>query len=32
MIYRWRKKYMPDGEKTQLAQQQDELSNLHKRM
>lgn len=32
MIYRWRKKYTPDGEKTQLAQQQDELSELHKRI
>ena len=32
MIYRWRKKYTPDGEKTQLAQQQDELSNLRKRI
>ena len=32
MIYRWRKKYTPDGEKTQLAQQQDELSKLHKRI
>lgn len=32
MIYRWRKKYTPEGEKTQLAQQQDELSNLRKRI
>jgi len=32
MIYRWRKKYTPDGEKTQLAQQQDELSKLRKRI
>ena len=32
MIYRWRKKYTPDGEKTQLAQQQEELSKLHKRI
>jgi transposase len=32
MIYRWRRKYTPDGEKTQLAQQQDELSELRKRI
>ena len=32
MIYRWRKKYTPDGEKTQLDQQQDELSELSKRI
>ena len=32
MIYRWRKKYTPDGEKTQLAQQQDELSELRRRI
>lgn len=32
MIYRWRKKYTPDGDKTQLAEQQDELSELHKRI
>lgn len=25
MIYRWHRKYTPDGEKPQLAQQQDEL-------
>jgi transposase len=32
MIYRWRKKYTPDGDKTQLAEQQDELSELRKRV
>mgnify|MGYP000977352578 FL=1 len=32
MIYRWRKKYTPDGDKTQLAQQQDELSELRRRI
>ena len=32
MIYRWRKKYTPTGEKTQLAEQQDELSELRKRV
>ena len=32
MINRWRKKYTPDGEMTQLAQQQDELSELHRRI
>lgn len=32
MIYRWRQKYTPDGDKTQLAQQQDELSALRKKI
>ena len=32
MIYRWRQKYTPDGDKTQLAQQQDELSKLRSRV
>lgn len=32
MIYRWRKKYTPNGEKTQLAQKQEELSKLRKRI
>lgn len=32
MIYRWRKKYMPNGDKTQLAEQQDEFSELRKRV
>jgi transposase len=32
MIYRWRQKYTPEGEKTQLAQQQDELSALRRRI
>ena len=32
MIYRWRQKYTPDGDKTQLAEQQDELSKLHSRV
>lgn len=32
MIYRWRKKYTPEGEKTHLTQQQDELSELRKRV
>ena len=32
MIYRWRKKYTPDSDKTQLAEQQDELSELRKRV
>ena len=30
MIYRWWQKYTPDGDKTQLAQQQDELSDLRR--
>ena len=32
MIYRWRKKYTPDGDKTQTAQQQEELSQLRCRI
>jgi transposase len=28
MLYRWRKKYTPDGEKTEMAQQQDEMRQL----
>lgn len=32
MICRWRKKYTPDGEKTRLAEQQDELSDLRKQI
>ena len=32
MIYRWRHKYTPDGEKTQLAQQQDEMSEMRSRI
>ncbi|MEM1486372.1 transposase [Oscillospiraceae bacterium PP1C4] len=28
MIYRWRKKYTPDTDKTQMSQQQDELNQL----
>ena len=32
MIYRWRKKYTPDGDKTQTAQQQEELSQLRSRI
>jgi len=31
MIYRWRKEYTPDGDRTQMAQQQDELSELRRR-
>ena len=32
MIYRGRQKYTPDGDKTQMAEQQDELSKLHSRV
>jgi transposase len=32
MIYRWRQKYTPDGDKTQMAEQQNELSKLHSRV
>ena len=32
MIYRWRKAFTPAGEKTQIAQQQDELSQLRRRV
>ena len=31
MLYRWRKKYTPDGEKTEMAQQQDEMRQLRLR-
>ena len=31
MLYRWRKKYTPDGEKTGMAQQQDEMHQLRLR-
>ena len=31
-IYRWWKKYTPDGDKTQLTEQQGELSELRKRV
>lgn len=32
MIYRWRKKYTPDGDKTQLAEQQDAHGELRRRI
>ena len=32
MIYRWRKKYTPEGEKTQIAQQQDDMNQLRSRI
>ena len=32
MIYRWRQKYTPAGDKTQIAQQQDEMSELRSRI
>lgn len=32
MIYGWWKRYTPDDEKTQLAQQQDELSELRRKI
>ena len=31
MLYRWRKKYTPDGDKTEMAQQQDEMRQLRLR-
>ncbi|MFV0413000.1 MAG: transposase [Oscillospiraceae bacterium] len=31
-IYHWRKKYIPDGDKTQLAKQQEDLSELRSRI
>ncbi|MDD3229934.1 MAG: transposase [Oscillospiraceae bacterium] len=31
MLYRWRKKYTPDGDKTEAAQQQDEMRKLRLR-
>ncbi|WP_137143849.1 V-type ATPase 116kDa subunit family protein [Ethanoligenens harbinense] len=30
-LYRWRKKYTPDGDKTEMAQQQDEMHQLRLR-
>ena len=32
MIYRWRQKYTPDGDKTQMAEQHEELSTWHSRV
>lgn len=32
MIYRWRKAYTPEGDKTQMAQQQDEVNQLRSRI
>lgn len=32
MIYRWRKKFTPEGEKTQLAQQQGDMNELRSRI
>lgn len=32
MIYRWRQKYTPEGEKTQMAQQQDDMNQLRSRI
>lgn len=32
MIYRWRQKYTPDGDRTQMAQQQDDLNTLRSRI
>lgn len=31
MLYRWRKRYTPDGEKTEMAHQQDEMHQLRLR-
>ena len=32
MIYLWRKKYTPEGDKTKMAQQQDDMSALQSRI
>jgi len=32
MIYRWCKKYTPEGEKTQMSQQQDDVNQLRSRI
>ncbi len=32
MLYRWREQYTPVGDKTQMAEQQDELSKLRSRV
>ncbi|MCI1966335.1 MAG: transposase [Oscillospiraceae bacterium] len=31
MLYRWRKKYTPNGDKTEMAQQQDKMRQLRLR-
>jgi len=32
MLHRWRQKYTPDGDKSKMAQQQDDLSQLRSRI
>jgi len=32
MIYRWRKKYTPEGEMPQMSQQQDDVNQLRSRI
>lgn len=32
LLYRWRKQFTPDGEKTQLSEAQDEAAMLRKRI
>ena len=32
MIYLWRRKYTPEGDKTRMAQQQEDMSQLHSRI
>ena len=32
LIYRWRKKYTPDGDTTKLSEQNDEIQALHVRI
>jgi transposase len=32
LLHRWRKKYTPDGEKTQMAGQQEELNKLRSKI
>ena len=32
MIYLWRKKYTPEGDKTKMAQQQEDMSELRSRI
>ena len=32
LIHRWRKKYTPDGDKTKMSEQNDEIQALHVRI
>ena len=32
VLHRWRRRYTPDGDKTQMASQHEEISDLHSRI